>query len=205
MATKDWIQSRSGHKVSIRAPAASAFVLDDIAHGLACKNRFAGQTFFPYSVAEHCVRGATELLAVGFRYDLALAFLLHEGGEVFLPDVASPLKPWVAVNLAPVGKPQGLCRREWHVLEERHEDAMLYALDLDHLKPLIHSPIVRKMDLDMLAWEKRDLMAPEPEPWWEPGKEPVPPSSERIRSWGWKKAKRMWRTLFKSLVRKVEK
>ncbi len=150
----EWIQTLSGKKLEPRALTAEMVgPIEEIAHALAGKVRFTGQTARRYTVAEHCVRGSQLLPPV-----FAGAFLLHELGEVYLPDIASPLKPRVFVH-------GGGLVTSWADLERQHVRVILEALNLSSLEPLIYSPEVRAMDLAMLMAEKRELCGPEPEPW----------------------------------------
>jgi hypothetical protein len=183
---KDWIQSFSGKQLFQRAlRKEQAGGIDEIAHSLAGNFRFTRQTAARLSVAQHCVRGSN-LLPAAF----AGAFLLHELSEVYLPDIAGPLKPYVFCGISrddvemfrpfiakegdlitcftePDGNaqiPKWLIR--WTVLEKQHTHVMLDALGLSSIEPLIYSPEVKKLDWEMLAAEKRDLFgAVEPAPW----------------------------------------
>ena len=168
----DWIQTRSGKKLTPRTLAPEQVgSIEEIAHSLAHEFRFSRQTLIPYSVAEHCVRGS-RLLPAAF----AGAFLLHELSEVYLPDVPAPLKTFVAVE----GRAPGEWV-DWADLERQHTAVILKALGLSSLESLIYSPEVRRMDLAMLAAEKRDLMSPEPEPW---GLTVEPANTGTITPWG---------------------
>lgn len=159
---KRWIQSLENRVVQpLDLQVESVGSVHEIAHALAGKYRFTCQTLRRYSVAEHCVRGS-RLLPAAF----AGAFLLHEISEVYLPDIAGPLKPFVFVDA------QGE-RLGWKTLEERHTETILKALRLESILPLIYSPEVHRMDWAMLAAEKRDLCGPEPEDW----KLPEPPAN----------------------------
>lgn len=156
----DWIQSLEGRKVTpLRLQREQVGSIKEIAIALSRRFRFGGATVRPYSVAEHCVRGARELPAA-----FAGAFLLHELSEVYLPDVQAPIKPALFVDLQRGDHPE-VDRVPWAELERRHTRVMLEALGLSSIEPLIYSPEVRRMDLALLATEKRDLMGPEPEPW----------------------------------------
>lgn len=153
MATS-WIQTLENRKLEpLEIKAEQVGSIKEIAHALAHKFRFSGHTEKPYSVAEHCVRG-TNLLPPAF----AGAFLLHELSEVYLPDIPAPVKPHLEVLVS-----GGTI--SWENLEREHTHVMLQALGLASLEPLIYSPEVKRMDLAMLAAEKRDLVGPEPEPW----------------------------------------
>lgn len=128
--------------------------IEDIALALANKCRFTGFVRHHYSVAQHCVLGS-ELVDPRF----ALAFLLHEVSEVYLPDVSSPLKPDVYVRT------DGGDFMPWAMLEDEHAKAILPALGCEHIYPLLHSAEVKVMDLAMLAAEHEQLQGPAPEPW----------------------------------------
>ena len=152
---KDWIQSYSDLKVTPRAIRPEQVRFADIAHALAGKGRFTCQSKGrPYSVAQHCVLGA-RLLPAPFK----LPFLLHELDEVYLPDINAPTKPYVYVKLPDDSMVP------WTVLAAQHVDAMLEALGLSSIRPLLDSPQVKAMDLAMLAAEKEQIMGPPPEPW----------------------------------------
>lgn len=169
---KTWIQTLSGNKLEPLALTKEMVGgIDEIAHALAHEVRFTRQTATPYSVAEHCVRGA-DLLPAAF----AGAFLLHELSEVYLPDIASPLKPSLFVKVEANGKLEGnpFCYEplpdggqfvRWADLEHQHTSVILEALNLSSLEPLIYAPEIKAMDLAMLAAEKQNLFATEPEPW----------------------------------------
>lgn len=154
----NWIQSFEGRKVTPLALSVEQVgSIEEIALMLSRRFRFSGATVRPYSVAEHCVRGADELPAA-----FTGAFLLHELSEVYLPDVLSPIKPALCVEVPEHG---GTRTIPWAKLEREHTRVMLAALGLESVEPLIYSPEVRRMDLAMLATEARDLMGPAPEPW----------------------------------------
>ncbi len=163
---KSWLQTFSGKKLEPLALTKEMVGgIEEIAHCLGGKFRFTCQTAARYSVAQHCVLGS-RLLAPAY----AGAFLLHELSEVYLPDIASPLKPFVLVQ-----RPDR--DAAWHELEREHTHVILDALGLASLEPLIYSPEVKVMDLAMLAAEKRDLFGPnEPEPWGLP----VPPAEASV-------------------------
>lgn len=174
---RDWIQTLEGRVLTPRdLKKEQVGSIEEIAHALAGKVRFTGQTTLRYSVAEHCVRGS-RLLPAAF----AGAFLLHELSEVYLPDIAAPLKPFVSVSVAgttALASDQVLI--SWAELERRHTATILDALGLSSIEPLIYSPEVKRMDVAMLLAEKRDLCGPEPEPWGVPG---APATDEVIRPW----------------------
>ena len=189
MANKSWIQTLDGRQLEpLSITPGMVGSIDEIAHALAHEYRFTRQTATPYSVAEHCVRGSRFLPPV-----LAGAFLLHELSEVYLPDIAGPLKDSVFVRL-----PGDEGFTPWTHLERQHTHAILEALDLLYLEPLIYSPEVKRMDLEMLAWEKRDLMGPEPAPWGLPF---GPASEETLIPWTESKAFEQFLSTYDSLFK----
>jgi 5'-nucleotidase len=64
--------------------------VEDIAHGLACCNRFAGQAKFPISVAQHSVY--VSLLCAGHVKAVQLQALLHDASEAYLGDMTKWVK-----------------------------------------------------------------------------------------------------------------
>lgn len=156
-----WIQTLEGKKLTpLNLQVEQVGSIQEIAHALSVKVRFTGQTKSPFSVAEHCVRGSRQLSPA-----FAGAFLLHELDEVYLPDIAAPLKPHVRVqNPDPSRDPI-----PWSELGQQHTRVILRALGLSSIEPLIYSDEVRETDRRMLLTEKRDLCSPEPEPWGVPG------------------------------------
>lgn len=151
---KTWLQTLENRKLEPLALSTEMVGgVKEIAHALAGKIRFTGLTDKRYTVAEHCVRGSRLLPPV-----FAGAFLLHELSEVYLPDIASPLKPYLFVRREGATEP-------WAELERQHTRVILDALGLASIEPLIYSTEVKTMDLAMLAAEKAQLCGPEPEPW----------------------------------------
>jgi len=69
---------------------ADTIVLEDIAHGLACCNRFTGQAIKPITVAQHSVYVSRLVEEHGAR--VALQGLLHDASEAYLGDVSKLVK-----------------------------------------------------------------------------------------------------------------
>lgn len=188
----EWVQTWSGRKLTpreIRPEQVGG--IEEIAHVLAAKVRFNGHTFAPYSVAEHCVRGARLL-----PRSVAGAFLLHELGEVYLPDVPSPIKRFLQVETEGCDPEGDSLVMPWEDLERQHEAAILEALGLLWIHPVIHSEPVRRMDLAMLVAEHDDLMGPAPEPW---GIDVPRAATGQIQPWDHFGAKRAFLAAFAEL------
>lgn len=87
MANGNWIQSASNTKIDFKHPDPDSFKIEDIALGLARQPRYAGQGKFFYSVAQHSVYVATQVLP-----DLRMHGLLHDAHEAYMGDIPGPLK-----------------------------------------------------------------------------------------------------------------
>jgi len=186
--SKSWTQSFSGRVITPGCLQADQVSFADIPHALAQKCRFSGQLrAFNYSVAQHCVIGAEQIAA-----PFALAFLLHEVSEVYLPDVPTPIKQFLRMETE-----SGLLLK-WTELEDQHARAIFTALGLMSLYPLIDSPEVHAMDLRMLMTEKRDLMGPEPRPW---GIDAHPLHDKITTCWSPEKAEALFVEAFERLSR----
>jgi hypothetical protein len=188
-----WIQSFYGRAVTPLDLKHEQVSFEDIPHALSQKVRFTGHLReMGYSVAQHCAMGA-EAIDAPFK----LAFLLHEVSEVFLPDVASPIKPFLRIT-----DKSGVLRT-WSGLELHHQRVILEAIGYGDLFPLLDCEEVHEMDLRMLATEKRDLMGVEPQEWAVfsgPRKKQYPPLDFKIeRVWPAQEAKErfiaMWQAL----------
>lgn len=99
----EWIHTASGHRFWPLDPRPGDLRLVDIARGLANTCRYAGQLARQgafYSVAEHCVlvsRAAGRLaaergLSRADRKVCEQLAALHDAGEAYVADVASPVK-----------------------------------------------------------------------------------------------------------------
>ena len=73
-------------------PQKEDILIEDIAHALSLICRGGGHLPQFHSVAQHCLECAGEALARGLGDRVALACLLHDGGEAYLADVTRPVK-----------------------------------------------------------------------------------------------------------------
>src|SRR4051794_18390687 len=80
------IMLQSGLLFDLANPSASQVRIEDVAHGLAHTCRYAGQSKYFYSVAEHSV------LVSHVISHSNLAALLHDAAEAFVGDMTRPLK-----------------------------------------------------------------------------------------------------------------
>lgn len=83
----EWIQTFRGTQFHPLDPRPEDIHIEDIAHSLSMQCRYAGHSLKFYSVAEHCV-----LLSLAVEPVHALAALLHDGEEAYLPDMVRPTK-----------------------------------------------------------------------------------------------------------------
>lgn len=87
---ENWIETRTGKRVSVQNPQPDQFDIKDIAYALSNTCRFNGHSAGFYSVAEHSVAVAVRLPA-----NLRLAGLLHDATEAYLGDIPSPIKQFL--------------------------------------------------------------------------------------------------------------
>lgn len=156
-----WIQTFTGRQFWPLDPRPEDVDILDIAHALALKCRYSGHTRRFYSVAEHSVYVSRMVPA-----EHALAALLHDAGEAYLPDVPRPVKPHLP---------------GYKEIEDRLDSVI--AAKFGAAWPWAEA--IHVEDATILADEKRDLMDPEAAPW----HLPYPPSGVRIEGWDWEQAK----------------
>ena len=135
-----WIQTFTGRQFWPLEPLADDVCIEDIAHALSLKCRFAGHTTEFYSVAQHSV------LASRACDEAPLWALLHDASEAYLPDVCRPIKKHL----------RGFKSLENQVMAAIAER---FALTL----PMPES--IHDIDLVMLATEQRDLLCSPPAVW----------------------------------------
>ena len=144
----DWMQTYSGNQFWPCDPKPEDIYLGDIAHALAMQCRYGGHCLVFYSVAEHCVHVSSVV-----EPELAARALLHDAAEAYLVDIPRPLKSQPAF-------------REYKILEHRLEHALAarFGIPLDWDENLV-LPAIKRADNDVLATEKEQIMAPQPEAW----------------------------------------
>lgn len=144
-----WLQTYLGGQLRIPEWNHDAICLEETATVLSRICRFGGRTAEPYSVAEHSVRVAYCVEALGGSALEQFQALNHEGDEALLGfDPPSPL-----LRLLP----------DLKALKRLAHESYMRRYDL----PIELSAIVKRADLILLATEKRDLMRPEPHRWME--------------------------------------
>lgn len=154
-----WIKTYTGrhfHPLS-RSPSASDVCLEDVAHALSMKVRFVGHLSKFYSVAEHSVRVARLLQDQHAPTDVILSGLLHDVGEAYLPDIASPNKGQVYLKLDP-DEDGATDLVQFRDQERRIRRAIYEALGLPDLIDPDHSEQITQADLVLLSTEARDML-----------------------------------------------
>lgn len=134
-----WIQTFTGKRMYPLDPKAADIDIVDIAHALANKCRYSGHTSSFYSVAQHSVLVARRLAEMNLPRMVVLQGLLHDATEAYLPDVARPIKKQMP---------------GFEQIEQRVHDAVAEHFGLEN--PF--DPLVKQCDLDVLFYERRDLM-----------------------------------------------
>ena len=131
----NWIQTASGRRFWPTDPRSEDVCIEDIGHALAMKCRFSGHTKSFYSVAQHSL-----LVSENVSPEYAKVALLHDAAEAYFADVAKPIK------------------REYPVFDEIEGMILLAVFQRFDL----HLPlpdVVKRIDMVLLATERRDLMA----------------------------------------------
>lgn len=133
---ENWIETRTGKRVSVENPQPDQFDIRDIAYALSNTCRFNGHCAGFYSVAEHSVAVALRLPP-----ELRLAGLLHDATEAYLGDIPSPIKQFL---------------NDYKVIEGRFEIAIQDAFGLNPDR--IDLAAVKEADIDALFTEAHFLI-----------------------------------------------
>jgi len=88
-----WIETYQSNQFDYENIEANHIEIEDIAHSLSLNCRFNGHCDKHYSVAEHSIY-VSKLV----RPEWALAGLLHDATEAYMPDVNKPLKNFWGLN-----------------------------------------------------------------------------------------------------------
>lgn len=81
------IVTYTGRVIDLLNPKPDDIAIEDIAIGLSREFRFANQTRYAYTVAQH-----SYIVASLVPHELALQALLHDATEAYIKDIPSPLK-----------------------------------------------------------------------------------------------------------------
>lgn len=181
------IVTYTGKFFDLLNPTPDMVCIEDIAHALANICRYAGHVREFYSVAQHCVLMAKADLPGG-----SLQRLLHDAGEAYVGDIASPWKQLLCVKV-----PSTRTVNEYYAparyWEQKIQIIIGKALEVD----LTHSTEVKEADNRMYFTEIRDLMPPSDEfgKW----KGNLKPLKKKIICWCPLKAEDMFLAMYDSL------
>lgn len=182
-ASEGWIQTYATEPFwPLRAEG--TILIQDIAHHLALRNRFSGGTEKPYSVAQHSVLVARELMDHG--NDVVLMGLLHDAAEAYLPDMPRPIKDDAFFF-------DGQQLRSFSEVEDDIMQQIAKRYELRWPFPIE----VKEADNRICATERRDLMASEHD-WGIMDR--IKPLPYLIKPWKWQKAERKFLELFEELT-----
>lgn len=172
---KQWLATFTGGKFFPLDPGREVPNIWDIAHGLACENRFAGQCKIPYSVAQHSIMVSDIVMRT--RADLALEALMHDASEALLKDLPFAMKRAI---------PEYKMR-----FEEPLEQVLAKTFQLQYP----WDPVIKRADEIALMTEKRDLFHYASRDW----KQTAEPEKGRIAVLGWKDAEAQFLRRFHEL------
>ncbi len=181
------IVTYTGKAFDLLNPSPDIVCIEDIAHSLANLCRYTGHVREFYSVAQHCV-----LMAKADLPGDPLKRLLHDAGEAYIGDIASPWKRLLAVDVPETipGNPRFAPVRMW---EDKIQKVIGLALGVD----LSYSAEVKEADNRMYFTEVRDLMPPSAEfGKWRGNLEPLP---AKIHGWKPYAAERMFLQAYNEL------
>jgi hypothetical protein len=139
----------------------------DVAHALSLKCRYTGHCKVFYSVAEHCVLMSDYLEKQGHESLGAFYGLIHDAGEAYLPDVASPIKALIP----------GFKDSETRVLM-----AICERFGVEYPFPREIDSLVKALDVEMFLLERETIMRRAS--WWR-GRFPERGLAESVRIEGW--------------------
>ncbi len=158
-------------------PRPDEILIEDVAHGLACINRFGGHLPEPYCVAQHC------LVVAELCVDDPLGGLLHEVAEALsgLGDVCGPTKRHPSLR--------GPIKSLEHIIEDAA--SVRFGLPIGFAS----SPAVKAADHLAYAWEDRDLRGSTNDDDWVAELRPLLPE-RRLVPMNWREAEDSFLTMF---------
>lgn len=157
----------------------------DVAPALARLCRFDGaMTCLPYSVAQHCCLMADAALDEGGHPTLAPACLLHDAHEAYIGDLSTPAQSFL-ISL-------GLSKEVVGAAKDRLDQPIFRAAGIPVPVFGVATDLAR-LDLRMLAMERRHLLAASETPWTIDATE-IPPirMTGAIKPWPVAKAEMEW-------------
>jgi hypothetical protein len=192
------IMTYTGKMFDFFDPKPENICIEDIAHALACTNRYTGHTSLPYSVAEHSIRCSHVLVGD------PLVNLMHDAAEAYVVgDVPSPQKQGLGWHsITPLTDGESFI--SYKQLEYRILRIIVEALGLKGLFINLSSwEDMKRVDKIMMATEVRDLMPPRAygtfkELRWIP--DGIEPLEGTIYPWGWNLAEQFFLERYEELT-----
>jgi len=182
MDTKTWRQTYTGGAFDLLSPRAEDVSIQDIAHSLSNLCRYNGHSLRHYSVAEHSVLVATYAQAVLHKSPVEILHaLLHDAGEAYTGDIATPMKEAVPA-LRPFLK--------------KIDAVVLGAFGLPPEKPEWLDEVDRRIRHD----EKAYIMSKEPADW---GLDPAGPLGVIVQCWDAGFAERTFLVAYQNLKQAI--
>jgi 5'-deoxynucleotidase YfbR-like HD superfamily hydrolase len=174
LRNRAWIPTATGERFFPFEPTRGSIRIEDIAHALACVNRWTGHAPRPYSVAQHSI-----LVSELVPREYALWGLLHDASEAYVADVAGPVKRLPAFD-------------EYRDIEGALETATFEHFNLFGKRPAC----VKVADLAACATEIRDFFGVAPAAWGYT----VDAVDARIVPWSWEHARDRFASRFAQLI-----
>lgn len=178
----------AGRIIDLNALRPRDVKIDDIAHALACTNRYNGHTIVPYSVAEHCVRMTMPGLPGN-----QIENLMHDAAEAYVGDIIRSQKSSLFFERGEGKSVISFTEKEARIFEVIKEGLGL-PIRMD-------SPETKKADRIMAITEFRDLFPPNVyghfKALYYGDVEPLP---DIIRPWGWVSAEYAFLSMYRKLT-----
>jgi hypothetical protein len=172
--TQHWLQAlprpgtTQGVRFDLGAPTPDMVDFDAMATVLARTGRCTGHARYPYSVAQHCVEGALAIIRDTGRRDWAAAFLLHDGHEYVIGDIATPVRDalayWAVLDTGDL-EMERVVKRALKRLKRAVDNAIYQAAGIAWPLDPETAKVVAEYDIRMLRTERDAIMATPPEPW----------------------------------------
>lgn len=136
-----WITTYTGKRFHLFASNPSEVCIEDIAHALSNKCRWAGHSKKFYSVAEHSLIVSRRLAEINEPEVVQMAGLLHDAAEAYTGDVGRPLKKEIVVKY--------FLEEPFSEFEERLLRRIYRGFGLIYRD----SPVIKEVDDELLATE----------------------------------------------------
>jgi hypothetical protein len=189
-----WTQTYTGRIVYPLALQPEDVCIEDIAGALSRHCRFNGHCRTFYSVAQHSIWCKQRMEDLGSEPHASMAALLHDAPEYVLPDLCAPIK-W-AFGIAGDNGYQSFEDVERRVLNAIAKGLRQSTLSRIACDDTILHKLIKHVDLEALATERRDLMS-ECRREWGPMPAPVGPT---LRAWSPPEAEERFLEAYSQLV-----